>query len=222
MTIDELKRLNNHIAIINLEDLRFNQYGKVLRGYDFTEILKYAEENISIPAKENCYVPSVKELEVFQVANIIRDEIYGDMPIEVGSCAGQNTALTGLEYHQGSEVVIAATDCILILGRLQDIKDNTYDGKKAEAFFQPKGTAVELYSTTLHYSPCRVSEEGFMTMVILPAGTNFPLESTNYTRRNILLTKKNKFLMVHNTQKAKIESGVHPGLTGELIEIKLK
>lgn len=87
-------------------------------------------------------------------------------------------------------------------------------------FFQSKGSAVELYSTTLHYTPCKVSEEGFMTLVILPEGTNAPLENTS--NKNILLTKKNKFFMTHPSQKAKVESGNHPGLIGELIKIKLK
>ncbi|MNN69991.1 hypothetical protein D3C81_1858190 [compost metagenome] len=79
--------------------------------------------------------------------------------------------------------------------------------------------AVELYSTTLHYAPCKVSDKGFMTLVILPEGTNFPLES--HMIRNPLLVKKNKFLMLHHAQTARTDSGVHPGLTGQLISLHL-
>lgn len=215
--------MNEHIAIMDITDIEFNPYGKLLTGYNLTQIIKYAKNHIQIPAEGNRYIPSVEELEAFPVAQVIRNEVYGELPIEVGYCAGQNTKLTGLEYHQGSEVVIAATDCIHIVGKLQDIKNDTYDSSNVKAFFQPKGTAVELYSTTLHYAPCRVSDEGYLTIVILPEGTNLPLENAGSSSgKNVLLTKKNKFLMVHSSQKAKIDSGVHPGLIGELIEIKTK
>lgn len=205
---------------MDINDEKFKEYGRVLKGYDCTPIIKYAEENIEIPTEGNVYIASVKEFEEFEVVKKIRDEIYGEMPIECGTCAGQNLSLTGFEYHKSNELSIAVTDFILIIGKLQDIVDNKFDGTKAEVFFQPKGNVVELYSTTLHYAPCKVSEEGYITLVVLPEGTNAPLENTS--NKNILLTKKNKFFMTHPSQKAKVESGNHPGLIGELIEIKLK
>lgn len=58
-----------------------------------------------------------------------------------------------MEYHKGNEVLVAVTDLLLILGRLQDVKDFTYESSKAVAFYVPTNTAVELYSTTLHYAP---------------------------------------------------------------------
>ncbi|MET3211586.1 UNVERIFIED_CONTAM: hypothetical protein ABIC26_004553 [Paenibacillus sp. PvR008] len=80
---------------------------------------------------------------------------------------------------------------------------------------------VELYSTTLHYAPCKVDSEGYLTIVILPSGTNMPIEAGEDGRGNPLLTQKNKFLMVHSSQTEKIAAGVHPGLHGKLLNISL-
>ena len=49
---------------------------------------------------------------------------------------------------------MAASDLILLLGWQADVEeDYTYDTSKVEAFLLPKGVAVELYATTLHYAP---------------------------------------------------------------------
>ena len=62
--------------------------------------------------------------------------------------------LNALEYHRSSEANVAATDVILLLGQQSDITDDfKYDTAQLEAFFVPAGTAVELYATTLHYTP---------------------------------------------------------------------
>jgi hypothetical protein len=222
MSINELKTLNSNLNIMEITAKEFMQYGNLLDGYDFTSLLKYAEKNFSIPTDGNKYVASVKEIEVLPVFKTIRDEIYGEMPIEGGYCAGSNSILAGLEYHQGSETIIAVTDCILLLGKRQDICNNAYEVKKAEAFFLPKGTAVELYPTTLHYTPCKVCDTGFMTIVILLEGTNEALKNgNNKAGERRALLKKNKWLLVHPSQTVKIENGAYPGLLGELIEIKI-
>ena len=83
-----------------------------------------------------------------------------------------------MEYHRSSEVSAAATDAILILGSQQDIADDwSFDTAKCEAFLVPKGTAVEIYATTLHYAPCSVGDERFRVTVVLPKGTNYPLQT---------------------------------------------
>lgn len=139
------------------------------------------------------------------------------MPIEVGTCAGQNTQLLGMEYHQGSETIIAITDCLLILGKLQDMENSTYDTKSVEYFYIDAGECVELYSTTLHYAPCQITKNGFAIICILPQGTNF--EST--ASINPLLTMKNKFFITHPSQTKIIMSGAIPGLRGAIPKIKL-
>ena len=67
---------------------------------------------------------------------------------------------------RSSEVNIAATDMILLLGKREDVKDDfTYETSKVEGFFVPEGTAIEVYATTLHYAPCGVDGQGFKCVV---------------------------------------------------------
>lgn len=221
MDLEGLRLKNDGLIINEVAANEFISYGRVLNGYQLTELIQYVETNIEIPLSGNQYFASNLDVGHFPVLQLIRDEVYGQLPIQAGTCAGRNSTLNGLEYHQGSELVIAVTDCIHLVGRVQDIMNKEYDSGRVQAFYQPKGTAVELYSTTLHYAPCKTNDEGYVTIVILPEGTNDPLDKNNLGR-NKLLTKKNKFLMVHSSQTEKVAAGAHPGITGENIEVRYK
>ena len=81
-------------------------------------------------------------MEALAVSAEVQKKFYGDMPIEVGYCNGRNTTWNGFEYHKGSEINVAVTDFMLILGHVWQIEDNTYRFENAKVFFVPKGTAV--------------------------------------------------------------------------------
>jgi hypothetical protein len=217
----ELKSLNQNLSFHHLEDTEFNQYGKVIPDIDIEEILAYMNDT-DIPVDENIYVPSVSQMEETHLKDEIQTHLYGGMPIQIGYCNGRNSHLNGLEYHKGSEINIAITDMVLLLGRVQDITNNCYTSDSVEAFFIPKGTVVELYSTTLHFAPCKVAEEGFKAAVILPEGTNQPLEDhvEKRTAEDELLFMRNKWLLAHPERKPLINKGAYPGIKGENIEIK--
>ena len=119
-----------------------------------------------------------------------------------------------MEYHRSSEIDIAVTDLILLLGCQQDIREGyVYDTSQIEAFFVPAATAVELYATTLHYAPCTAREGGFRCAIILPKGTNDALSfKTSEEGENRLLAAVNKWLIAH--EEAGIE-GAFCGLQGE-------
>ena len=126
--------------------------------------------------------------------------------------------MNAVEYHRCSEINVAVTDLVLLIGCQQDItEDFTYDTSKIEAFLVPAGTAIEVYATTLHYAPCHVAEGGFQCVVVLPRGTNtditFPVAKTG---EDALMTAKNKWLIGH--EEAAIE-GAFNGLKGENITI---
>ncbi|MFL2138981.1 DUF4867 family protein [Desemzia sp. FAM 23991] len=218
MNFEEIKKKNSDKKIENSTSENFTKYGKIL-SYDATEIIRFSEKNISIPEEGNIYVPSNKELESFDLVQKIGKDVFGNLAIEAGECAGQNTQLTGVEHHQGSEVTIAVTDVVLVLGLLQDMVGDKYDSTKTEIFFFKKGSVIELYGTTLHYSPCKVMATGFMTVVLLLEGTN-KLLLNGFQTNNKQLVKQNKFLIVHPSQVEKIDNGTIPGLMGDLIEIK--
>ena len=218
MNLQRIRELNQNLNICTVNDDNFKEYGKVLKDFDFSELISYADKNINIPKVGNYYNASTEKIESFDVIKDIKEVIYGNLDIEAGECTGQNSALTGLEYHQGSEVTIAVTDCILIIGKIQDLKDNKYDSSNCEIFYLEKGQAVELYGTTLHYTPCKVDESGFMTIVVLLKGTNSLMEKSKCK----ILTKKNKWFITHSSQEEKIKAGSYPGLIGDMIEIKFK
>lgn len=220
-----LEHLNevNDVKILSVFDDEFKTYGNVISNYDFSKLTTYMENNTDIPESGNIYVASVAEMESEDIVNTIRDEIYGGMPIQVGYCNGRNTTYNGFEYHKGSEINVAVTDFMLVLGHTWLIaEDGTYRIEDAQPFFVPKGTAIEMFQTTLHLSPCRVYDEGFKGIVILPRGTNTPLESrpANKVGENKLLLQKNKWVIAHPDREPLIKQGAFPGLIGENKELR--
>ena len=204
------------MKIQNVTDASFRKYGKVLEGYDFSALLKEMKHT---PVPDDVvYVPSVEELEALDVAKALQNKGFGGIPIEIGYCNGHNKKLNAVEYHRSSEIDIAATDLILMLGRQQDIDytNNTYETKNIECFFVPAGTAVELYATTLHYAPCKENNEEFRCGVVLPKGTNLPLQVKPVENKgeNQLLFAANKWLIGHSESGVDKDGGFI-GLIGE-------
>ncbi len=200
---------------------KFKKYGRVLN----LNTDKLVEVMQSTPLPEDVvYEPSIEILESLDIAKQLQTEVYGELPIQIGYCNGQNVLLNALEYHRSSEINIAATDAILLVGCQQDItEDFTYNTSLVEGFLLPKGTAVELYATTLHYAPCNASDEGFRVCVVLPKGTNENLDDAHSKDvkadgEDALLAAKNKWLIGH--AEGGLPEGSHIGLIGENISCK--
>ncbi len=208
------------MKIQSVFDKSFAAYGKVVEGYDFTALLDALEANSDKPEDAVIYVPSVPVLEKSSVYSELRDNCYGGMPIQIGYCNGTNTKLNCYEYHRDSEIDIAADDVILLVARQQDIIDGSIDSSRTEAFLCPKGTAVELYATTLHYAPCSAKKgQGFRVVIVLPKGTNE--EKPSITPKNTedkMLFAANKWLVAHK-DTTEAADGAHVGITGENIDI---
>ena len=204
------------MKIQKVTDSAFRKYGQVLEGYDFTGLIKEMKHT---PVPEDViYVPSVEELEALDIMKDLQNKGYGGLPVQIGYCNGHNKKLNAVEYHRNSEINVAVTDLVLLIGHQQDIEpDHTYDTSRIEAFLVPAGTGIEVYATTLHYAPCHVNEGGFQCVVVLPKGTNTDLTfQTGKTGEDSLMTAKNKWLIAH--EDAKIE-GAFNGLKGENITI---
>lgn len=204
------------MKIYSVTDEKFKAYGRVVTGIDFSELCKAMEET---PCPEDViYVPGDPKLEALPVMKELTDKTYGELPIQIGYCNGHNCMLNAFEYHRSSEINVAATDAILILGRQQDItEDFTYDTSLAEAFLIPAGTAVEVYATTLHYAPCGVNGQGFRVTVVLPKGTNLDLEAAHAEGEDGHLTAKNKWLLGH--PEGGLPEGSPMGLIGKNLNI---
>ena len=204
------------MKIQKVTDPAFRKYGQVLEGYDFTGLIKEMKHT---PVPEDViYVPSVEELEALDIMKDLQNKGYGGLQVQIGYCNGHNKKLNAVEYHRNSEINVAVTDLVLLIGHQQDIEpDHTYDTSKIEAFLVPAGTGIEVYATTLHYAPCHVNEGGFQCVVVLPKGTNTDLTfQTEKTGEDSLMTAKNKWLIAH--EDAKI-AGAFNGLKGENITI---
>lgn len=220
--INYLKQLNPALQIKSILDEAFLKYGKVLDQYDFSQCIEITKTK-GIPDSGNVYVASDDELMSTAIAKELSNRFYGNMPIQIGYCNGSSTMLNALEYHKGSEIDVAVTDLVLILADIRDIKHNQLPSTSTEIFFVPQGTAVELYGTTLHFAPCKVSDNGFMSIIVLPEGTNQPLPSipSPICEEDKLLWMQNKWLIAHK-DSIPASKGACAGITGENIEIKYK
>lgn len=212
------------MQILSIDSPDFRRYGRVIDNIDFGSL---AEKMKETPIPDGVvYEPSISVLESLDVMKEISNIVYGEMPIQIGYCNGHNTLLNGLEYHRSSEVNVAATDAVLMLGLQTDMEnDFTYDTAMVQAFFIPAGTGVELYATTLHYAPCGIAGKGFQVAIVLPKGTNYPLkgehskvlEDGTALDEDALLVAANKWLIGH--PEGGCDKGVFCGLKGENLNI---
>ena len=205
------------MEIKNVTDPAFKIYGKVIAGYDCQELIKVMEKT---PVPEDVvYVASDPDLEAVETVKRMEKNLYGQMPIQAGYCNGHNRKMNAMEYHRTSEINVACTDLVLMLGRQQDVgEDGTYDTALAQCFLVPAGTVIEVYATTLHYAPCHVNPEGFRCVVILPKGTNTDMEPVEELfLEDWLLFAKNKWLIGH--EEGGLPQGAFIGLKGENREL---
>ncbi len=204
------------MQIYDVTDERFRVYGRVVKNIDFSPLV---EELKKTPVPDGVvYEPKADAFMALPVADQIRRVFYGELPVQIGYCNGHNVLLNAVEYHRCSEVNVAATDAVLIVGRQQDVTENcTYDTAKMEAFLVPAGCAVELYATTLHYAPCHVKEGGFQVAVILQEGTNYPLNEPHDNGEDAILAAKNKWLIGH--PEGGLPEGSFIGLYGKNLNI---
>ena len=205
--LETIRTLNPQYVIHELDE-SFKEYGQVL-NVEVNDAIKYAATYKNVAA----YDMSIKELEEIPCINSLMKDVYGYLDVMAGIVTGQNDVLNGLEYHQCSETIIAVTDYILAIGKRWDMVDHDYDSSKCELFYVPKGTVIELYATTLHYTPI-VVEDSFKTICLLLRGTG------DTCARKGILKKKNKWFIAHIENIEKVKTGDYPGLKGEMIKIR--
>lgn len=205
------------MEIKKVTDAAFRKYGRVIDNVDFSELVKALGDT---PCPEGVvYEPSVESLEKLPVFEELQVKTYGELPIQIGYCNGNNYQLNAVEYHRSSEINVAASDAVLLVGWQPDVTDEgTYDTSLIEAFLLPRGTGVEIYATTLHYAPCNADENGFRVAIVLPRGTNFPLEKEHQGGEDGRLTAQNKWLIGH--PEGGLPEGSPLGLVGENITLK--
>lgn len=204
--------------ILSVNSPEFKAYGKVIDNVDLAPLV---EELKKTPVPDGVvYQPSVEELESTETFKQLTEVTYGRMPIQIGYCNGHNSMLNALEYHKDSEINVAATDAILLLGLRSEVEDDyTYDTANVKAFLLPAGTAVEIYATSLHYAPCGVDGAGFQVAIVLPKGTNYPLPEGRVAAagEDRLMTAVNKWLIGH--PEGGLAEGSFIGLKGKNLSV---
>jgi hypothetical protein len=216
----KLRPANPALAIHECSDDRFARYGSIVKGID-PDAYRDAAGNQQ-PESGVSYVASISELEKLSVTSVIGSRIFGELPVQAGCVRGFNRTLNSLEYHKSIEVNVAVSDMILLLAHTDDIVDDHISYSKVELFYVPVGTAVEIRPTTLHFAPVQVDESGFCTIVILPRGTNLPLDggmpSSSAEGEGRLLFMKNKWLIA-SPGSPQAERGGYVGLDGNRIVV---
>lgn len=228
--LDDLNSKND-FPVYDIEGERFRSYGRIIKTYDASELIRCSEEDTPIPEDGNVYVPSFEGFERITSLRELQDVYYGGLEIQAGYCNGRNSTFNGFEYHKAPEINIAVTDLCLALGHSWEISDDLkYDVSQAEVFFVRKGTVFEMFGTTLHLSPLKVTDEGFKDVVILPKGTNTPLTDIQREEAKLayeegdrearLLLQKNKWVISHPEREPLIKQGAYPGVTGLNMEVR--
>lgn len=215
--LENLKNLNRDIEIYDIHSDEFKRYGRVL-DIDTKEAVAACGE-IERPESGSQYLMSAEVLENMNCAETIKELTFGGCDAQIGICHGYNSFLNGLEYHKSSEINIAATRLVLLLGLEYEMDGAEYDAAKVKGFYLERGNAIEVYATTLHFCPCQVSDSGFSCIVALPSGTNDVLEKPSDDK---LLFRKNKWLICHDKNDALIGRGAYPGIHGVNYEIRYK
>lgn len=203
------------MKILSICDKEFKKYGKVIDNVFFDKFLT-ASKNIDVPESGCAYKASLDEFETQEI-NSYYYNYFGKMPVQIGYCWGRNALLNAVEWHKSSEVNCALEDFVIFIGLLQDVdEDGKYDTSKMQAFYVEKGQAFEMYATTLHFCPAKANGKVFKNVVILPKGTNLPLESKSEDK---MLIANNKWLIAHPECKKQVDLGRVIGLVGENFNI---
>lgn len=214
---EKLQNANPKLGLTMLSNESFRAYGRVVTGFDYMPLIDYMEKYTEIP--DGCtYCPSVPEMEETETAKKIIAVFSGGMPAQFGYTNGTTEYLDALEYHKASELVIAVTDLIVLVALRSEIIDEKLDSSLVKAFYVQAGTAFEMYATTLHYAPIRVYPEGYKSVVVLPKGTNYPIERSDL---DPTLWGTNKWLIAHPDVKKLAEKGAAMWITGENIHVSL-
>lgn len=213
--LETLKAKNPGLPLYSVESEEFRPYGRVLTDLDAAPVLAAAAA-IENPESGAKYVPSEPLFEALPLAREIRDRYFGCLPTQTGYCWGYNDKLNATEWHTCSEVNIGITPVVLLLAHRWQIVNGKIDASAFKAFYLPKGMAIEVYATSLHFTPCQAQKGGFGCVVVLPEGTNTALDAPSDDK---LLTNKNKWLICHEENRRLIDRGFVPGITGENITV---
>ncbi|MGL5955013.1 MAG: DUF4867 family protein [Brevinema sp.] len=217
--LEQLQQKNTHIMIKSVNDDTFKAYGTVHKNLHINSLLQFLYS--TTVEEHEVYIPHLDSLASLSEAQYIEDYLFGQISCNVGYFNAYNSKLNALEYHKCSEVLVFATDVVLLLAKIEQIQQDQLDSKNIVAFYASKGSVVELYATSLHFAPCMATSAGIQQIVFLSKNTNTPLVKSisDKNGENKFLFGRNKWVLAHQEATSLVSSGAYIGITGKNIHI---
>lgn len=180
-----LRAANPRLGLFDAGAPEFREFGRVLEEPRAADLVQWMSLNVpmgdsvvyqrSVGAMEDLPGPGGRSWKQWASSRF-----FGGQSAQVGYVAGRNLALNAFEYHKSSELLVAGTPLVLLLGRMSELEVfSRFDSSRAMGFLAPAGTVLELYATSLHFSPIMAEPGGFRAAIVLPLGTNSPLEGVD-------------------------------------------
>lgn len=222
MILEAIQRRNPNRKIYSVDSPEFAPYGKMHDHVTVTGMLQMLCE-MPMPAQgTDLYIPCEERLMNHPEAKQFTEELYAQTPCEIGYYNGYNSKLNALEYHKCSEIVAQAYDVVLVLGKIEQIKDDTFYTEDTKLFYLPAGRVAEIYATSLHFSPCMATSAGIRQIVVLSKNTNTPLDHPVESKagENRFLLEKDKWVLAHKEATNLLKAGAYEGLVGENVYVQ--
>lgn len=213
----------------SVDDPDFAPYGRVITGVDTKDLMDVLR-SLPIGAESN-YMASEPKLEALPVADFFREHVFAGMPIQMGSVTGRNSRLDCLEHHMCSEVVMDTEDVMLLLAKREDVHMTNdlqgqfgnrlqLDSQRVKAFVAPAGRVIELYNSTLHFTPCGMNAtHDFRGLVVLSRGTNGEKPHTEPTsEEDLTIWARDNWTLAHK-DAPQAQQGAYVGIVGENIDL---
>lgn len=217
--LEKLQQANPDLEILSVTASEFASYGIIHPTVELPEMRRFL---YGVKQTEfEYYVPCEECLMELPEADQFKDDIFGQVPCQVGWYYGNCNKLNAIEYHKCSEVLYLYEDAVLILGHLWDIKEDRLHTDTMKIFYVPANTCVELYGTTLHYAPCKAGKAPVMQIVVQSKGTNTPLlkPAEGKEAENRYLLQRNKWVLGHPEAAELLGPNAFIGLEGKNITI---
>lgn len=139
---------------------RFEEYARVVPDVPTGELMAVVQA-FPLPESGMIYSPREDDLHAVLSFTAWGEELYADMPYQLGCCAGSNDRGGTLARHGGSAFLQSDTEIELLLAHRWEAAPHR--------FRIPANTLVEIYGDTLRSAPLG---RGFRILVILPYATN--------------------------------------------------
>lgn len=210
-----------HIYSVN--DPEFKSYGNVWDNVPSELTSPVLEALASTPIPEGSkYVASAPELEGVKVPTSLASSCLAAVPSSSAGATATTRASTAWSTTARASSTWVLAILSLLVAHRWEIEDGKLDTACVKAFRVPAGTLVEVFNTTLHYTPCMVDDGGFQVMVALPAGTNGPRPEAAADMPaagdSYCYWKADKWVLCH-ADSPKAAEGGYVGLIGKNLDI---